>query len=52
MYPSTTIADMVTNDVAGINHVHKSQSAQRWPEEVVDLRRICQEQVVPCSMLA
>lgn len=54
MYPPTTIADMVTNDVAGINHVHvhNSQSAQRWPEEVVDLRRIYQGQVARCSMLA
>lgn len=28
-----TIADMVTNDVAGINHVHNSQSARRWPRK-------------------
>lgn len=52
MYPPTTTIDMVTNDVPGINHVHNSQSARRWPEEVVDLRRIYQGQVARCSMPA
>lgn len=40
MHPPATNADIVTNDVAGINHVYNSRALAKTPKEAVDLRRI------------